>query len=104
MEIIKLTNENFKESIKNATTPIIVDFWASWCQPCRMIAPVLEEINTELSGKVLIGKVNIDEEGELAMEYNVSSIPTLLIFKNGELINRSIGFTDKDSIINLLGL
>ncbi|MEG0771650.1 MAG: thioredoxin [Clostridia bacterium] len=104
MEIIKLTNENFKESIENATTPIIVDFWASWCQPCRMIAPVLEEINTELSGKVLIGKVNIDEEGELAMEYNVSSIPTLLIFKNGELINRSIGFTDKDSIINLLGL
>ncbi|MEG1719661.1 MAG: thioredoxin [Clostridia bacterium] len=104
MEIIKLTNENFKESIENATTPIIVDFWASWCQPCRMIAPVLEEINTELSGKVLIGKVNIDEEGELAMEYNVSSIPTLLIFKNGELINRSVGFTDKDSIINLLGL
>ena len=84
MATVKVDNENFKTSVLQASEPVVVDFWAEWCGPCKMIAPALEEIATELGGKVKIAKLNIDENPELAAQFGVRSIPTLMIFKAGE--------------------
>ena len=96
-----LTAQNFKETIDNSDKPVLVDFWASWCGPCQMLAPIIEELDEELTD-VLVAKVDIDQEQALAMDYKVASIPTLLLFKNGEVAERMIGFHDKDEIIELL--
>ena len=99
---VKLTNENFEEEVLKNQSVVLVDFWATWCGPCKMIAPVLEEIAKEFEGKVKVGKVNVDEEGELAVKYRVSSIPTLVLFKNGNIVNTTIGFHSKAEIENML--
>lgn len=100
--IMKLTSENFGEEVLNANIPVLVDFWASWCGPCKMMAPVVEEIAKEMEGKAKVCKVNIDEEQDLATEYGIMSIPTFLIFKDGKVIKSTVGVQDKQKLISLL--
>ena len=104
MAEVILTKTNFQEEVLNSDIPVLVDFWAAWCGPCMMLSPVIAELAEEFEGKVKVGKVNVDEENELAMQYRVASIPTLLLFKNGELVNTSVGFMPKNAIIETLGL
>jgi thioredoxin 1 len=92
-KIIELDSDNFEEAVSGG--PVLVDFWAEWCGPCRMVAPVLDELAEELDGKVRIGKLNIDQNQELAFKYNVSSIPTFLLFKDGEIVDRMMGAMPK---------
>ena len=104
MAEVILTKNNFETEVLNSDIPVLVDFWASWCGPCMMLSPVIAELAEELEGKVKVGKVNVDEQNELAMKYRVASIPTLLLFKNGELVKTSVGFMPKSEIIATLGL
>ena len=100
--IVTLTNENFDDQIKQHTTPILVDFWAEWCGPCRMVAPVLEKLADEYDGKARIGKVNVDEHGGLAAKFGVQSIPTLLVFKEGKVVDQFVGATTRDVLAKLI--
>lgn len=100
MAIIHITKENFEQEVKNSTVPVVVDFWASWCGPCRALAPVLDEVDAELNGEVKIAKINIDEQEELAAQFRVMTIPTLLLFKNGEVVNKSVGLAPKEEVLN----
>ncbi len=95
---LKFTKNNFEELVLNADKPVLVDFWATWCMPCRMLAPTIEEIAEDAEGRAYVGKVNVDEEGELAMKYGVRSIPTLIFFENGKEVNRMVGVQDKEDI------
>lgn len=104
MAEVILTKNNFESEVLNSDIPVLVDFWASWCGPCMMLSPVIAELAEEFEGKIKVGKVNVDEENELAMQYRVASIPTLLLFKNGQLANTSVGFMPKNAIIEKLGL
>lgn len=100
MAEVILTKNNFESEVLNSDIPVLVDFWASWCGPCMMLSPVIAEIAEEFDGKIKVGKVNVDEENELAMQFRVASIPTLLLFKNGQLVNTSVGFIPKSAIID----
>jgi thioredoxin 1 len=93
--IVTLTESNFSQEVLNSTTPVLVDFWAEWCGPCKMIAPLLDEIATEYDGKVKVGKVNIDDQQNLATQHGIRAIPTLLIFKNGEVAEQIVGLKSK---------
>lgn len=101
--MLEVTKENFAAEVEGAETPVLLDFWASWCGPCRMLAPVVEELAGEFDGKVKFGKVNVDEQPELAMRYGVQSIPTLILFRGGEPVNASVGVVPADSIRAMLG-
>ena len=102
MTPMTLTNNNFTAEVLECSQLVLVDFWASWCGPCKMIAPAVAEIAEEYDGKVKVGKVNVDEEERLAIRFGISSIPTLLIFKGGEIVNKSIGVRPKADLISLL--
>jgi thioredoxin 1 len=100
--IVTLTTSTFDEAIASSDTPVVVDFWAEWCGPCKMIAPILSEIASEQSGKVTIAKLNVDENPDLAMRFNVMSIPTLLVFNNGEVAKRLVGAKGKGQLLQEL--
>lgn len=100
--IMNVTSENFEKEVLNSNVPVLVDFWASWCGPCKMMAPVVEEIANDLGDSVKVCKVNIDEESSLATQYGIMSIPTFLIFKDGKVVNSTLGVQDKEKIIKLL--
>lgn len=99
--IVEITSENFQEVVENASLPVLVDFWATWCMPCKMLAPVFEETAAEMEGQAIFGKVNVDEQGDLAARFKVMSIPTMILFKNGEVANKSVGVIPKEQIKNL---
>jgi len=101
MAILHLTSENFDETINNNGN-VIIDFWAPWCGPCKMLAPVLDEIDTEMNGKVVICKVNVDEAQDLAEKFKVMTIPTVMYFKNGKEANKKIGFMKKQEILDMI--
>ena len=98
MSTIKVDTTNFNSDVLGAAEPVVVDFWAEWCGPCKMIAPALEELSAEMDGKVRIAKVNIDENPELAAQYGVRSIPTLLMFKSGEVASNMVGAAPKSRL------
>lgn len=102
MAEINLTSANFEEEVLRSDKPVLVDFWAVWCGPCRMLAPVIAQIAEEQEGKIKVGKVNVDEEPELAIRYGISSIPTLKVFKDGQLVKSSVGVIPKSMIEDLL--
>ncbi len=101
MNEVRLTKNNFRDEVLNSDIPVLVDFWATWCGPCRMVAPIVEEIADEYDGRIKVGKVNVDEEPELAMQFRVASIPTLMVFKNGQLVNTAVGYRPKADILAL---
>lgn len=98
---LKLSSENFKEEVLNSEKPVLVDFYADWCGPCNAMAPVIEELAKELEGKAKVGKINVDENSDIAVEYNVMSIPTLIVFKNGKEEKRLVGLRDKEELLSL---
>lgn len=100
--VIMLTEENFKTEVLEATQPVLVDFWAAWCGPCKMIAPIVDEIATEFAGKAKVCKLNVDDCGRIAQSYGVMSIPTLIVFKGGKETERVIGFRPKSELAKLL--
>lgn len=102
MAEIQITKDNFDEIVMRSEKPILLDFWATWCGPCRMLAPIIAEIAEEKQGEVIVGKVNVDEEPELASEFSIASIPTVMVFKNGEVTNTSIGYATKEELEALL--
>ena len=101
MAEIKITSANFEEEVLKSELPVLVDFWAAWCGPCRMLAPAVAQIAAECEGKVKVGKVNVDEEPELAQRFGIMSIPTVLVFKDGKKVNQSIGLVPKDKLLAL---
>ncbi len=102
MAEIVLTEQNFETEVIASGAPVLVDFWATWCGPCRMLAPVLEEIAEEYAGRVTVGKINVDEQQVLAMRYGIQSIPTVMLFKGGEPVQTMVGYRPKDQLVKLL--
>ncbi len=98
----EITDKNFSELVLNSDKPVLVDFWAVWCGPCRMIAPVVEELSNDFEGKAVIGKMDVDANPDTAMQYGIRSIPTLLIFKGGQVVDKVVGVVSKGALAEKL--
>ena len=103
MAVITVTKDNFSEKVLQAPNKVLLDFWATWCGPCRMVAPIVEEIAQE-HPDITVGKINVDEEMELAVQFGIASIPTLVVLETGQMVNKSIGYAPKAELLRLLGL
>ena len=99
-ETVNLNKDTFEKVINDSKTPVIVDFWAEWCGPCKMIAPILDEISVELKDKILVTKVNLDENQDLALKYSIRSIPSLLLFEGGSLLDMKVGMLSKTDLLS----
>lgn len=102
MSVLHLNKNSFEEQVLQADGLVLVDFWAAWCGPCKMLSPIIESLADELDGEVTVAKVDIDEEGDLAIQYQVLSIPTLILFRDGKEVNRSVGFISREKILELI--
>ncbi|BCN32447.1 thioredoxin [Anaeromicropila herbilytica] len=102
MNTVKITRDNFEKEVLHSDTPVLLDFWANWCGPCKMLSPTVDEIALEVNDVIKVCKVNIDEEPELASAFHIMSIPTLAVFKNGKVINSSVGVKPKNEILRML--
>lgn len=100
--VINLTDLNWEEEVVNSSIPVLVDFWAPWCGPCRIIAPIVEELAKEYEGKIKVGKLNTDENPQVSMRYGIRAIPTLILFKNGEIADTRIGVQPKEALRQML--
>jgi thioredoxin 1 len=99
-----ITKDNFESEVMKSELPVLIDFWAPWCGPCRMVGPIIDEVAEEVAGKAKVCKVNVDEEIELASSFKVSSIPTLVVIKNGQIESMEVGAKNKEAILKMLGL
>lgn len=102
MAEVVLTKDNFKNEVLESDIPVLVDFWATWCGPCRMLSPIIEEIAEEYEGSVKVGKVNVDDEPELSAQYGIESIPTVMYFRNGEVSDTAIGYRPKSEFEKMI--
>ena len=102
MEVLKISSEQFEEQVLNSEKPVLIDFYADWCGPCKTMAPIVEEVAKEVSEKVKVVKINVDEENELTMKYGISSIPTLVYIKNKEVVRNLVGIRDKDELVEFI--
>ncbi|MDD4239109.1 MAG: thioredoxin [Desulfotomaculaceae bacterium] len=102
MSVININSNNFNEVVTNSDKPVLIDFWATWCNPCRIQSPVIEELAGELKGSAVIAKLNVDENPKLAAHFSVMSIPTLIFIKNGKIVDRRTGFTPKTALLDML--
>lgn len=94
---LEITDKDFQEKVLDSDKPVLVDFWAAWCGPCRMVGPIIDELSTEYEGKAIIAKMDVDQNQEFAAKYGVRNIPTVLLFKDGEMVNRQVGVAQKET-------
>lgn len=99
---VEITDQSFQETVLNSDKPVLVDFWAAWCGPCRMLGPIIEEVATDFEGKALVGKVDVDNNQQISVDYGIRNIPTVLIFKNGEVVDKIVGVAPKEVIAEKL--
>ena len=104
MSEVTITTQNYEQEVLQSELPVLVDFWATWCGPCKMLAPVVEQIADEYKGVIKVGKVNVDEEQALAMQFGIMSIPTVILFENGQAVKALMGFRTKDQLLSELGI
>lgn len=102
MSVLKITKDNFEKEVLKSDKPILLDFWASWCGPCRMVGPIVEQIAEETSDTARVGKINVDEEQELAQAFQVMSIPTLVVMKDGKVVKSTVGVQSKQALLSML--
>ena len=95
---LEITTQNFDEMVLNSDKPVLIDFWAEWCGPCRMVGPIVDDLHKDYEGKAIVGKVNVDEQQEIAAKYGIRNIPTILFFKNGEIVDKNVGVSPKSDL------
>lgn len=102
MNAIVINKDNFEKEVLQSDKPVLIDFWASWCGPCRMFSPTIDAVAEEYADEVKVGKLNVDDEGSIAAKYHVASIPTIILFKNGEPVKRSVGAIPKEAVVEMI--